>query len=90
MPSNLKLSKDDCSLLYITASRPDIAFSVGVCARYQACPKESYLIALKHIIRKYLVAWLSKKQNSVSLSTTEVEYIAVVVVVLNFYESNKC
>ena len=24
------------SLLYLTASRPDIAYSVGVCARYQS------------------------------------------------------
>jgi hypothetical protein len=29
------------SLLYLIASRPDIAFSVGVCARFQANPKES-------------------------------------------------
>ena len=29
------------SLLYLTVSRLDIAFSVGVCARYQAAPKES-------------------------------------------------
>lgn len=35
------------SLLYLTASRPDIAFSVGVCARYQANPKESHLTAIK-------------------------------------------
>ena len=27
------------SLLYLTASRPDIAFSVGVCARYQVVVK---------------------------------------------------
>ena len=27
------------SLLYLTTSRPDIAFSVGVYARYQAAPK---------------------------------------------------
>lgn len=39
------------SLLYLTASRPDIAFSVCVCARYQAAPKESHLIAVKRIIR---------------------------------------
>ena len=39
------------SLLYLTASRPDIAFSVDVCARYQAAPKESHLIAVKRIIR---------------------------------------
>ena len=38
------------SLLYLTASRPDIAFSVGVCARYQAAPKESHLTVVKQII----------------------------------------
>ena len=27
------------SLLYLTASRPDISYSVGLCARYQANPK---------------------------------------------------
>ena len=35
------------SLLYLTASEPDIAFSVDVCARYQAAPKESHLTAMK-------------------------------------------
>ena len=39
------------SLLYLIASRPDIAFSVGVCARYQAAPKESHLTAVKQIIK---------------------------------------
>ena len=39
------------SLLYLTASRLDIAFSVGVCARFQAAPKESHLTAVKRIIR---------------------------------------
>ena len=37
------------SLLYLTASRLDIAFSVGVCARYQATPKESHLTVVKRI-----------------------------------------
>ena len=27
------------SLLYLTASRPDIMFSVYLCARFQSCPK---------------------------------------------------
>ena len=37
------------SLLYLTTSRPDISYSVGVCARYQANPKESHMTALKRI-----------------------------------------
>ncbi|XP_030939850.1 secreted RxLR effector protein 161-like [Quercus lobata] len=39
------------SLLYLTASRSDIAFSVGVCAQYQVAPKESHLTVVKQIIR---------------------------------------
>jgi hypothetical protein len=38
------------SLLYICASRPDIVLSVGVCARYQATPTESHLVAVKRLI----------------------------------------
>lgn len=39
------------SLLYLIASRLDISFSVGVCARFQANPKESHLTTVKRIIR---------------------------------------
>jgi hypothetical protein len=39
------------SLLYLTASQPDIAFSVRVCAQFQANPKESHLTAVERIIR---------------------------------------
>ena len=39
------------SLLYLTASRPDIMFSVCMCARFQANPKESHLTAVKQILR---------------------------------------
>jgi hypothetical protein len=35
------------SLLYLTASRSDTIFSVCLCVRYQANPKESHLVALK-------------------------------------------
>ena len=37
------------SLLYLTASRPDIMFSVCLCARFQANPKESHLSAVNKI-----------------------------------------
>ena len=39
------------SLLYLTASRPDIVYSVGMCARFQACPRDSHLKAAKRILR---------------------------------------
>ena len=39
------------SLLYLTASRPDIMFSLCLCSRYQSCSKESHLLAIKRIFR---------------------------------------
>ncbi|XP_075102910.1 secreted RxLR effector protein 161-like [Nicotiana tabacum] len=111
------------SLLYLTASRPNIMFSVCKCARFRSAPKESHLTVVKRIIRyligtsklglwydrsnnfalrgfsdadfagdkidskstsgtcqllgNALVSWHSKKQNCVTLSTTEAEYLAV-------------
>ncbi|KAJ9548150.1 hypothetical protein OSB04_020693 [Centaurea solstitialis] len=110
------------SLLYLTASRPDIRYATCLCTRYQADPKESHLKAVKRIFRYLkgtpnlilwyprdsgfdltafsdsdfagckldrksttggchllggkLVSWTSKKQNSVSTSTAEAEYVA--------------
>ncbi|GKG59128.1 hypothetical protein Tco_0602837, partial [Tanacetum coccineum] len=37
------------SLMYLTATRPDIQFSIVLCARYQSNPKESHLTAMKRI-----------------------------------------
>ncbi|CAM8905579.1 unnamed protein product [Rhodiola kirilowii] len=78
----LKITKDDAgikvsqtlyrsmigSLLYLTASRPNIAYAVGVCARYHANPKESHLLQVKRII-KYVCGtadfgiWYTKDTN---------------------------
>ncbi|GJQ90597.1 retrovirus-related pol polyprotein from transposon TNT 1-94 [Tanacetum coccineum] len=65
MSSDTKLMKDEeCesvdstkyrgiigSLLYLMASRPDIMFSVCLCARFQEAPKTSHLEAVKRIFR---------------------------------------
>ncbi|GJW17075.1 putative ribonuclease H-like domain-containing protein [Tanacetum coccineum] len=39
------------SLMYLTASRPDIMFAVFACARFQVTPKVSHLHAVKRIFR---------------------------------------
>nr|GEZ89956.1 retrovirus-related Pol polyprotein from transposon TNT 1-94 [Tanacetum cinerariifolium]GEZ89965.1 retrovirus-related Pol polyprotein from transposon TNT 1-94 [Tanacetum cinerariifolium] len=39
------------TLLYLTASRPDLQFAIRMCARYQARPTEKYVHAVKRIFR---------------------------------------
>ncbi|GJY44829.1 hypothetical protein Tco_0433042 [Tanacetum coccineum] len=65
MSTEIKLTKDDeadsvdsskyrgmiGSLLYLTASKPDIMFSVCLCARFQENPKTTHLEAVKRIFR---------------------------------------
>ncbi|XP_070007862.1 secreted RxLR effector protein 161-like [Nicotiana sylvestris] len=56
------------SLLYLTSSRPHIVFSVGLCARFQANPKESHLTVVKRILRYLkgttdLYLWYPKCSN---------------------------
>ncbi|XP_073137589.1 secreted RxLR effector protein 161-like [Henckelia pumila] len=46
------------SLLYLTASRPDIVFAICLCARFQSNPKQSHFIAGKRILR-----YLKETQN---------------------------
>ncbi|GJW07522.1 putative ribonuclease H-like domain-containing protein [Tanacetum coccineum] len=46
------------SLMYLTASRPDIMFAVCACARFQVTPKTSHLLAVKRIFR-----YLKSKPN---------------------------
>ncbi|XP_058764114.1 secreted RxLR effector protein 161-like [Vicia villosa] len=64
-PTHFKLTRDEKgvgidqslhrsmigSLLYLTASRPDITFAIGVCARYQEEPKVIHLNQVKRILK---------------------------------------
>ncbi|GKA95471.1 ribonuclease H-like domain-containing protein [Tanacetum coccineum] len=46
------------SLMYLTASRPDITFAVCACARFQVTPKTSHLHVVKRIF-KYLKEYVA-------------------------------
>ncbi|GJU65839.1 putative ribonuclease H-like domain-containing protein [Tanacetum coccineum] len=63
------------SLMYLTASRPDIMFVVCACARFQVTQKASHLKAVKRILRR-LFSWQCKKQTIMANSTTKAEYVA--------------
>ena len=110
------------SLIYLTLTRPDISYAVGVMSRYMQNPKKSHLEAVRRILRyvkatlRYgimykrgggckivgycdadyagdhdtrrsttgyvfmlgsgAISWCSKRQPTVSLSSTEAEYRA--------------
>nr|GEY05719.1 retrotransposon protein, putative, unclassified [Tanacetum cinerariifolium] len=60
------------TLLYLTASRPDLQFAICVCARYQAWPTEKHVHAVKRIFR-YLRGTIHRglwylKDSSVALT----------------------
>ena len=67
------------SLLYLTASRPDILYSVCVCARFQSSPKETHMLAVKRII-KYLKGtsnlgiWYSKHSTLNLIGFSDADY----------------
>ena len=67
------------SFLYLTASRPDISYNVGLCARYQDNPNESHMTALKRII-KYVKTtvefdvWYSKDINDVLTGYSDADW----------------
>ncbi|GJT19208.1 hypothetical protein Tco_0877914 [Tanacetum coccineum] len=77
------------SLMYLTASRPDLVFDVCMCARHMALT--AYTDAdhagcqdtrrstsgSAQFLGDKLVSWSSKKQKSTAILTTEDEYIAM-------------
>eukprot|EP00253_Pinus_taeda_P008987 PITA_08987 len=122
LQQNLKLSSDDGtkevdatmyrqlvgSLIYLTTTRPDLAYSVSVLSQFMAKPLESHWNAAKSVLRFFrlrlgfsdsdwagnlvdrrsitgyafnigfgVIAWSSKKQSTVALSSCEAEYQAL-------------
>ncbi|XP_070045843.1 uncharacterized mitochondrial protein AtMg00810-like [Nicotiana tomentosiformis] len=72
------------SLLYLTASRPDIIFSIGLCARFQSNPKESHLNAAKRILRHLkgthdLVLYYPSGDNLDLIGYTDADYAGYLV-----------
>ncbi|GJS19881.1 retrovirus-related pol polyprotein from transposon TNT 1-94 [Tanacetum coccineum] len=73
------------SLMYLTASRPDLNYVVCLCARYQAKPTEKHLqidtrrstSGSAQFLGDKLVSWSSKKQESTAISSIKAEYIAL-------------
>ena len=43
------------SLLYFIANRPDIIFNICMYTKYQTNPRESYLLAIKRILRILII-----------------------------------
>ncbi|XP_070023343.1 secreted RxLR effector protein 161-like [Nicotiana sylvestris] len=72
------------SLLYLTANRLDIVFSVGLRARFQANPKESHLTAVKRILRYLkgttdLCIWYPKGSNFNLVGYADADYAGFLV-----------
>ncbi|GJZ81770.1 putative ribonuclease H-like domain-containing protein [Tanacetum coccineum] len=67
------------SLMYLTASRPDIMFVVCACARFQVASKTSHLLAIKRIFRYLkgkptLGLWYSRDSPFELVAYTDSDY----------------
>ncbi|GJX48049.1 ribonuclease H-like domain-containing protein [Tanacetum coccineum] len=67
------------SLMYLTASRPDIMFAVCACARFQVTPKTSHLLVVKRIFRYLkgkptLGLWYSRDSPFELVAYTDSDY----------------
>ncbi|GKC13524.1 retrovirus-related pol polyprotein from transposon TNT 1-94 [Tanacetum coccineum] len=67
------------SLMYVSASRPDIVFAVCMCARYQAKPTKKHLHATKQIFRYlkgtiYMGLWYPKDSGFALRAFTDADY----------------
>ncbi|GJW45461.1 putative ribonuclease H-like domain-containing protein [Tanacetum coccineum] len=59
------------SLMYVTASRPDIMFAVCACSRFQVTPKTSHLSAVKRIFRRLSISVLLQETHYFAMQKTK-------------------
>ncbi|GKD76563.1 retrotransposon protein, putative, unclassified [Tanacetum coccineum] len=63
-------------LMYLTTSRPDIAFATFVYADHAGCNDDcKSTFGGIQFLRDKLVSWSAEKQDCTAMSTTEVEYV---------------
>ncbi|GJZ03755.1 retrovirus-related pol polyprotein from transposon TNT 1-94 [Tanacetum coccineum] len=66
------------SLMYLTASRPDLVFAECLYADHAGCQDTRRSTSgSAQFLGDKLVSWSSKKQKNTAISTTEAEYIAM-------------
>ena len=68
------------SLLYLTASRPDIMFATCLCARFQSSPKESHLNAIKNFFKYldeslHLGLWYPRNSSFDLISYSDADFV---------------
>ena len=68
------------SLLYLTASRPDIIFNFCLCIRFQADPREVYISVIKRIFRHLkrtanLGLWYKRRENFKLQEYSDADYV---------------
>ena len=68
------------SLLYLIASRPDIMFSVCLCARFHRACKQSYLTTINRIFRyltgnKDISLWYPKDGDLILIDFSYTYYV---------------
>ncbi|GJQ89413.1 retrovirus-related pol polyprotein from transposon TNT 1-94 [Tanacetum coccineum] len=66
------------SLMYLTASRPDLVFAVCMCARYQAKPTKKHLEAIKHLMQMRIMrdVKIQEEVRREVLSFLEIDWLA--------------
>ena len=74
----------NCSLLYLTASRPDIMYATCLCARFQADPRDIHHVAVKRILRYLkgtpnLGIWYPRESGFNLLGYTNLDYARSIV-----------